>query len=145
MSLARGYFEGVSENLGPEPVPGADPTRSAPGVGPNAEDPATMAVTEPPAQAQRASSVARLWVSLALATALLVLLIVFIAENSRSVTISFLGAHGHISLGLALLIAAVVGAAVALLAGAARILQLRREVRRTKRARRRRGQHVDPD
>ena len=70
----------------------------------------------------------------ALATVLLVLLIIFIAENSRSVTISFLGAHGHISLALALLIAAVVGVAVTLLAGTARILQLRREVRRTRRS-----------
>lgn len=93
-----------------------------------------MAVTEPPAHAPRATGVARLWVSLALATVLLVLLIIFIAENSRSVTVSFLGIHGHISLGLALLIAAVIGALVALLAGTARILQLRREVRRAKRA-----------
>jgi uncharacterized integral membrane protein len=61
---------------------------------------------------------------------LIVLLIIFIAENSGSVTVSFLGAHGKISLGLAMLIAAVVGAVVTLLVGTTRILQLRREVRR---------------
>jgi uncharacterized integral membrane protein len=102
-----------------------------------------MAVTEPPAQAPRASSAARLWVSVALATALLVLLIIFIAENSKEVTVSFLGIHGHISLALALLIAAVVGVAVTLLAGTARIMQLRREVRRQKR-RVRGGQRLQP-
>jgi len=57
-------------------------------------------------------------------------LIIFIAENSGSVTVSFLGAHGRISLGLAMLGAAVVGALVTLLVGTTRILQLRREVRR---------------
>lgn len=117
-----------------EPVIGGDPTRPAPGVGPQAEDPATVAVTEGRTQGPRGTNAGRIWVALALATVLLALLIVFIAENSRSVTISFLGAHGHISLALALLIAAVVGVAVTLLSGTARILQLRWEVRRSKRA-----------
>jgi uncharacterized integral membrane protein len=125
-------------------VPGADPTAPAPRAGSNAEDPATTAVTEPPEPAPRATGAARLWVSVALATALLVLLIIFIAENSKQVTVSFLGVHGHISLALALLIAAVVGAAVTLLAGTARILQLRREVRRHKRARRGGGHRQAP-
>jgi uncharacterized integral membrane protein len=100
-------------------------------------DPAAMAVAGDADKAphgEQTSNAGRLWISLALATALLILLIIFIAENSRSVTISFLGASGHISLGLALLIAAVVGVAVALLAGTARILQLRSEVRRHVRA-----------
>ncbi len=68
--------------------------------------------------------------ALACVLVLIVLLIIFIAENSGSVTVSFLGAHGKISLGLAMLIAAVVGAVVTLLVGTTRILQLRREVRR---------------
>ena len=63
----------------------------------------------------------------------LVLLIIFIAENSNDVTVSFLGAHGTLSLGLAMLIAAVAGVVITLLAGSTRILQLRREVRRQKR------------
>jgi uncharacterized integral membrane protein len=37
-------------------------------------------------------------------------LIISIAENSGSVTVSFLGANGRISLGLAMLAAAAVGA-----------------------------------
>jgi uncharacterized integral membrane protein len=86
----------------------------------------------PPPQVTNAG---RMWTAAAIATILLVLLIIFIAENSRRVTISFLGASGHIALGLAMLIAAVAGAAVTLLVGTARIMQLRREVRRHRRAR----------
>lgn len=95
-----------------------------------------MAVTDPgEGTSPRVSrtNAGRVWIALALAAVLLVLLIIFIAENSRSVTISFLGANGHISLALALLIAAVAGVVVTLLAGSARILQLRWEVRRNKR------------
>jgi uncharacterized integral membrane protein len=75
---------------------------------------------------------------------LLILLIIFIAENSRSVTVSFLGAGGRISLALALLIAAVVGAAVTLLVGSARILQLRRQVRRGRRTDETGGRSLQP-
>ncbi|MGI8903230.1 MAG: lipopolysaccharide assembly protein LapA domain-containing protein [Solirubrobacteraceae bacterium] len=60
----------------------------------------------------------------------LILLIIFIAENSRSVTVSFLGTNGHLALGLALLIAAVAGALILLLIGSTRIIQLRLAVRR---------------
>ena len=97
-------------------------------------EPAVSEQTEQSQQAPRATNAGRLWITLGVAIVLLVLLIIFVAENSRSVTISFLGARGHISLALALLIAAVVGAAVTLLAGTARILQLRLEVRRNRRA-----------
>jgi uncharacterized integral membrane protein len=69
-------------------------------------------------------------VALACVVVLVVLLIIFIAENSGRVRVSFLGANGRISLGLAMLIAAVVGALVTLLVGTTRILQLRREIRR---------------
>jgi uncharacterized integral membrane protein len=78
----------------------------------------------------RATAAGRVWVALTVGVVLIVLLIIFIAENSDNVTVSFLGAHGRISLGLAMLGAAVVGALVTLLVGTTRILQLRREVRR---------------
>lgn len=125
----------MGEDLEREPVAGADPTRTAPGVGPHETDPAVSAKAEAtaPAASPRATNAGRVWMAIGIATVLLILLIIFIAENSGSVTISFLGAHGHISLALALLIAAVAGVMVALLAGTARILQLRVEVRRHRR------------
>jgi len=96
--------------------------------------------TEPPSVSRRtaaaqprATVAGRVWVAITVAVVLLVLLIIFIAENSRDVTISFLGANGTLSLGLAMLIAAVAGVVITLLVGTTRILQLRREVRRHKR------------
>ncbi len=60
----------------------------------------------------------------------LILLLVFILENTQSVKISFFGASGHIPLGVALLLAAVGGALLVGLAGAARVLQLRHRIKR---------------
>jgi lipopolysaccharide assembly protein A len=60
----------------------------------------------------------------------LILLLVFILENTQSVKISYFGAGGHLPLGVALLLAAIGGALVIGIVGAARIMQLRRHVRR---------------
>jgi uncharacterized integral membrane protein len=62
----------------------------------------------------------------------LILLIVFIAQNTASVEISFFALEGRIPLALALLIGGVAGAVIAMAVAAARILQLRRLVRRTR-------------
>lgn len=90
--------------------------------------------SEPPSP--RPTLAGRVWVAIVVAAILLILLIIFIAENSQKVTISFLGAHGTISLALAMLIAAVAGVLITLLVGSARILQLRLEVQRRRRAQR---------
>ncbi len=113
----------MTDEFGNDPAPTAE---APPGDG------AGAAPVEPD-EAPRRTNAGRVWVALAVATVLLILLIIFLVENDRSVTISFLGAHGHLSLAVALLIAAVVGALVTLLAGTARILQLRLEVRRHRR------------
>jgi uncharacterized integral membrane protein len=63
---------------------------------------------------------------------LLILLIVFILQNSTKVEVQFLGMSGTISLGIALLIAAVGGGVVVAIAGVARITQLRVNAHRTK-------------
>jgi uncharacterized integral membrane protein len=60
----------------------------------------------------------------------LILLLVFILENTQSVKISYFGASGHLALGVALLIAAIGGALLVGIVGTARILQLRHHVRR---------------
>jgi uncharacterized integral membrane protein len=61
---------------------------------------------------------------------LLILLIVFIAQNTRRTTVSFLWMNGQVPVAVALLIAAAAGLALATIAGTLRILQLRRRVRR---------------
>lgn len=60
----------------------------------------------------------------------LILLLVFILENTQSVKIAYFGAGFHIPLGVALLLAAIGGALLVGIVGAARILQLRRHVKR---------------
>lgn len=59
----------------------------------------------------------------------LVLLLVFILENTQSVKVSYFGATGHLALGVALLLAAVGGALLVALLGTARIFQLRRHAK----------------
>jgi uncharacterized integral membrane protein len=64
---------------------------------------------------------------------LLVLLIIFILQNSTKVGVHFFGLTGTIPLGMALLIAAVGGGVVVAIAGVARVTQLRINARRTRR------------
>jgi lipopolysaccharide assembly protein A len=54
-------------------------------------------------------------------------------QNAHTVSISFLGAHLHLSLAVALLLAAVAGALVMAAAGTARITELRQIMRRDRR------------
>jgi uncharacterized integral membrane protein len=72
-------------------------------------------------------------VATAVALVLLVLLIVFILQNSTKVEVQFLGMSGTIPLGMALLIAAVGGGVLVAIAGVARVTQLRLHARRTRR------------
>jgi uncharacterized integral membrane protein len=60
----------------------------------------------------------------------LILLLIFILENTQSVKISYFGATGHVALGVALLLASVGGALLVGLLGMTRIAQLRRHTRR---------------
>jgi uncharacterized integral membrane protein len=55
----------------------------------------------------------------------LLVLLVFILENGQTARVTFFGVHGHLPQGVALLFAAVIGGLFVVLAGAARILQLR--------------------
>lgn len=78
---------------------------------------------------RRPTRLSSLHVGLLAAAVLLVLLVVFLAQNSHTVEISFLGAHLHVSLAVAMLAAAVAGALIVGGAGAARVGQMRRRLR----------------
>jgi uncharacterized integral membrane protein len=71
-----------------------------------------------------------LWIASVAVAVLLVLLLVFIVQNSRRVTIHFFGLHGHFSLAIALLVALVGGVLLVAIPGSVRILQLRRTVKK---------------
>jgi uncharacterized integral membrane protein len=71
------------------------------------------------------------WVGVVAAAVLLVMLVVFIAQNTDDVHISFLWNDGQAPLAVALLIAAAIGIALTAVVGTLRIWQLRRRVKRT--------------
>lgn len=75
-----------------------------------------------------------LWVTVACFAVILLFLLIFILQNSTTVEIAYLGAHVHLPLGVALLLAAVGGVLLIVLAGAARISQLRATAKRHRRA-----------
>jgi uncharacterized integral membrane protein len=82
----------------------------------------------------RRTRISGLWVSVGFFAVVLLLLLIFILQNGTKVDISYLGAHGHLPLGVALLLSAVCGVLLVVLAGAARISQLRTVARRHRRA-----------
>jgi lipopolysaccharide assembly protein A len=74
------------------------------------------------------------WTMVGVGVVLLVAILVFILQNSQRARVRFLMANGTLPLGVALLFAALLGALLVLVAGAARVLQLRVVARRHRRA-----------
>jgi uncharacterized integral membrane protein len=116
------------------PAPGGQHPPGSPAAPP---EPGTASAAGPSIGAAPALSstakggkVSALWIGLIAAAVLLIVLLVFIAQNSRRVTVRFLWLDGHMSLAIALLVSAVVGVLLVAVPGTARILQLRRAVRR---------------
>ncbi|MDP9886420.1 lipopolysaccharide assembly LapA domain-containing protein [Sinomonas atrocyanea] len=74
------------------------------------------------------------WAAVVVALLALVLLIIFILQNQQPAKVLFLGLEGTVTLGMALLMAAVGGGILVAAAGAARIVQLRSHARRSRKA-----------
>jgi lipopolysaccharide assembly protein A len=74
------------------------------------------------------------WTMVGIGVVLLVAILVFILQNGQRVRVRFLMANGTLPLGVALLFAALLGALLVLVAGAARVLQLRVVARRHRRS-----------
>ena len=92
--------------------------------------PADEAAPRPGADPLRGSRTSGFYAATIGLGVVLVLLIIFIAQNTRKTTVSFLAWDGEVPVAVGLLIAAVAGLFLAGLAGMLRILQLRRRVRR---------------
>ena len=88
------------------------------------------------APAVRHSRTGGLWVGLILSAVVLLLLLVFILQNSEPVLISFFALEGVLPTGVALLLAAIAGILLVAIPGSLRILQLRRAARRGDRPKR---------
>ena len=71
-----------------------------------------------------------MWFAAVSFAVVLLLLLIFILENGHRVDVAFFGAHWHLPLGVALLLAAVLGVLLVVIPGTARIVQLRMLARR---------------
>ena len=108
---------------------------SAPDPEPEAPQPPGPPPAAPlPQHTIKPTRISGLWLAVAFFAVVLLFLLIFILQNGREVGISYLGAHGHLPLGVALLLSAVCGVLLTMLAGAARIGQLRTVARRHRRS-----------
>lgn len=73
---------------------------------------------------------AALWSSLILGFLILIVLLIFITQNTASTEFSFLSWHWRLPLGVAILLAAVCGGLITALVSAARMFQLRRAAKK---------------
>jgi lipopolysaccharide assembly protein A len=108
-----------------EPARGTEPSTD---TTPTPQQPRNAPVAVPGAPVKR-TRVGQARVAAVLFALILVLLLIFILQNNQSVEISFLGAHGHLPLGVALLFAAILGILLLAIPGTWRIIQLRRTAR----------------
>jgi uncharacterized integral membrane protein len=144
MSGQSGRLQAVNPGIDPiTSVPGGEPT-TAPGIGPGrhaGESPRIgrgdegNSVVEPAAAGNsqapiRRTRVSAIWVGLIIAAVLLIGLLIFVGQNSRTVTIHYLGLDGRVPLAVALLASAVCGVLLVAVPGTARIIQLRRALKK---------------
>lgn len=119
---------------GPGVTPSADPVAApAPGVPATGTRPAGSGVPAPGFNEKghvRATKVSGLWIGLIATALFIILLIIFIAQNSRQVTLHFFGWQGQFSLALTILLSAVLGVLLVAIPGSLRIMQLRRALRK---------------
>ena len=116
----------------PQPAPAPQPTETPSG------QPGPEQVAPPPSHPLPQHRIKRtrtggIWVAVGFFAVILLLLLIFILQNGQKVDIAYMGAHGHLPLGVALLLAAVCGVLLVVLAGTARIGQLRATARRHRR------------
>ena len=111
-----------------QPAPTPAPEQPAPRP---AQAPAPHALPQHRIKRTRTGGI---WVAVGFFAVILLLLLIFILQNSTEVSVSYLGMHGHLPLGVALLLATVCGVLLVVLAGTARISQLRATARRHRRA-----------
>jgi uncharacterized integral membrane protein len=100
-------------------------------VSPDQPDPApAQDDAAPPESAVKFTRAASLWSSLTAGFLILIVLLIFIIQNPDAAQFAFLGWHWSLQLGVAILLAAIGGGLITVLAGTARIYQLRRAAKK---------------
>ena len=109
------------------------PPAKQPAVPPQQKTP-DVATSPLPESAVKFTRAGALWSALIVGFVILVLLLVFIMQNTESTTIQLFAWRWNLPVGIAVLLAAVGGGLVTVLAGSARILQLRRAAKKNLKA-----------
>jgi lipopolysaccharide assembly protein A len=121
----------------PTDAPPDQPRLDTPRAAPEQPAPEQPAPEQPaatlPHHTIRRTRISGLWVAVGFFAVVLLLLLIFILQNGTKVDVSYMGAHGHLPLGVAMLLSAVCGVLLVVLAGAARISQLRATARKHRR------------
>lgn len=105
---------------------------------PMAPEPPPARPPEHDASEVKFTRAAALWSSLILGFLILIVLLIFIAQNTASTPFTFLTWHWNLQLGVAILLAAVCGGLITALVSAARMFQLRRVAKKNLEAARKR-------
>jgi uncharacterized integral membrane protein len=86
--------------------------------------------TPPPESAVKFTRTASIWTSLTAGFLILIVLLIFITQNTASVQLAFFGWRWSLPLGVSILLAAVGGGLITVAAGTARMYQLRRAAKK---------------
>jgi putative membrane protein len=105
------------------------PTDHKPAAAPPA---AEAGATGPTAKTSR-SRAGAVWVGICIAAVLLIVLVIFMLQNTRPVLVTFFSLEGTVPLAIALLIAGIGVGLIALVVGTIRIGQLRRRLSQERR------------
>ncbi|OBG57642.1 MULTISPECIES: lipopolysaccharide assembly LapA domain-containing protein [unclassified Mycobacterium] len=90
----------------------------------------TESSVSPKPSSRSFTRLAAAWWALVVGLLILIVLLVFVAQNTESVTVHFLGFHWNLPVGVGYLLSAVAGATTTVLVGAARMIQLRRAAKK---------------
>lgn len=106
------------------------PVSPEPPVPPVVAEPVTSNLPEHHAEEVKFTRAAALWTSLIFGFLILIVLLIFITQNTASTSFTFLTWHWDLPLGVAILLAAVCGGLITALVSAARMFQLRRAAKK---------------
>src|ERR1700709_898128 len=121
----------------PDRPPGATPLPGEPAPPPLAELPEVPTHTPPaprPASAVKFTPTTALWSSLIFGFLILIVLLVFIMQNTDPTTVSFFAWQASLPVGVAVLLSAVGGGLLTVAVGTARMIQLRRAAKKNLKA-----------
>jgi uncharacterized integral membrane protein len=113
----------VAERRSPEPPLLLDEGTAPP---PEVTPPGPEATATEAAAPRTPTRLSATWTAVVIAVLVLILFVIFVAQNTQRSKVNFLWVHGQAPTAVVLLIAAIGGALIVIVVGVARILQLRR-------------------